>query len=153
MDLADYLRASQRTLIFTGAGISTGSGIPGFSRTTRRLDAATARLLSGFHDLRSSPDRALGLQARSLGCFPDAQPNEVHQAIVRLEEAGKLQVVVTQNIDGLHSLAGTSPSGWWNCTAPIRSSNARAATGAAIPNRISIFFGRSHTAALPAADS
>jgi NAD-dependent deacetylase len=41
--------------------------------------------------------------------FFRARPNEVHDAIVRLEKAGKLQVVVTQNIDGLHSLAGTSP--------------------------------------------
>ena len=41
--------------------------------------------------------------------FRDAKPNAVHHAIVRLERAGKLRAVVTQNIDGLHSLAGTSP--------------------------------------------
>ncbi|MBA3273990.1 MAG: NAD-dependent deacetylase [Chthoniobacterales bacterium] len=40
--------------------------------------------------------------------FRDAQPNAVHQAIVRLERAGKLRAVITQNIDGLHSLAGTT---------------------------------------------
>src|SRR6185436_11868846 len=40
--------------------------------------------------------------------FRDAQPNAVHQAIVKLERAGKLLMLVTQNIDGLHSLAGTS---------------------------------------------
>ena len=41
--------------------------------------------------------------------FKNARPNQVHRAIVHLEEAGKLEMVVTQNIDGLHSLAGTSP--------------------------------------------
>ena len=41
--------------------------------------------------------------------FRDAQPNDVHRAIVRLEEAGKVRLVVTQNIDGLHTLAGTPP--------------------------------------------
>ncbi len=41
--------------------------------------------------------------------FREAQPNEVHRAIVRLEEAGKVRLVVTQNIDGLHPLAGTPP--------------------------------------------
>lgn len=40
--------------------------------------------------------------------FRDAQPNSIHHAIVRLEKAGKLRAVVTQNIDGLHSLAGTT---------------------------------------------
>ncbi len=40
--------------------------------------------------------------------FRDAQPNDVHRAIVRLEEDGKVEMVVTQNIDGLHTLAGTS---------------------------------------------
>ncbi len=40
--------------------------------------------------------------------FRDARPNEVHHAVVRLERAGRLCAVVTQNIDGLHSLAGTT---------------------------------------------
>jgi NAD-dependent deacetylase len=40
--------------------------------------------------------------------FRNAQPNEVHRSIVRLEQAGKVLLVVTQNIDGLHALAGTS---------------------------------------------
>ncbi|HEX8281237.1 MAG TPA: Sir2 family NAD-dependent protein deacetylase, partial [Chthoniobacterales bacterium] len=44
----------------------------------------------------------------SRDAFRDAQPNAVHHAIVKLERAGKLCAVVTQNIDGLHSLAGTS---------------------------------------------
>ncbi len=42
--------------------------------------------------------------------FAGAQPNDVHRAIVRLEEAGKILLVATQNIDGLHALAGTSPA-------------------------------------------
>lgn len=41
--------------------------------------------------------------------FRDARPNEIHSAIVQLERVGKLCAVITQNIDGLHSMAGTSP--------------------------------------------
>ncbi len=52
--------------------------------------------------------------------FRDARPNAVHYAIVRLERAGKLRAVVTQNIDGLHRLAGTSPE----CLVELHGTNA-----------------------------
>ena len=52
--------------------------------------------------------------------FRDARPNAVHNAIVRLERAGKLCAVVTQNIDGLHSLAGTSAE----CLVELHGTNA-----------------------------
>jgi NAD-dependent deacetylase len=109
IDLAEYLRASRRILIFTGAGISTGSGIPDFRGPqgvwTRRRPVYYADFM--ISDAARIEHWDYKLEAWD--AFREAQPNAVHQAIVRLEEAGKLRLVVTQNIDGLHSLAGTTP--------------------------------------------
>ena len=108
MNLADYLRAAKRALIFTGAGISTGSGIPDFRGPQ---GVWTRRQPVYFQDFMASESARIEhwdykLEARD--AFRDARPNAVHHAIVRLERAGKLRAVVTQNIDGLHSLAGTT---------------------------------------------
>lgn len=106
--LADYLRASKNMMIFTGAGISTGSGIPDF----RGPDGVWKRRQPVYyHDfMRSEAARIEHWDYKLEGWagFRDAKPNTIHDAIVRLEGAGKVLAVVTQNIDGLHSRAGTS---------------------------------------------
>ncbi len=107
--LADYLRASKKALIFTGAGISTGSGIPDFRGPQ---GVWTRRQPVYFQDfMRSEAARVEHWDYKLEGrdAFRAAQPNAVHHAIVHLEKAGKLCSVITQNIDGLHSLAGTGP--------------------------------------------
>ena len=108
MTLAEHLRASQRALIFTGAGVSTGSGIPDF----RGPQGVWKRRQPVYFDdfMRSEAARIEHWDYKLEGrdAFRDAQPNAVHHAIVRLEKAGKLEAVITQNIDGLHRLAGTS---------------------------------------------
>lgn len=107
-ELAKLMATAERILVFSGAGISTASGIPdyrgpqGVWRTRRPVY---------YHEFMESEDhrRAYWQQkmedAESWG---GAGPNEVHQAIVQLERAGKLEMVVTQNVDGLHAAAGTS---------------------------------------------
>ncbi len=109
MELSEYLQASQRALLFTGAGISTGSGIPDF-RGPQGL--WTRRQPVYYQDFMTSEAARLehwDYKLEAWDAFRAAQPNDVHRAIVRLEEAHQLAMVVTQNIDGLHSLAGTSP--------------------------------------------
>jgi NAD-dependent deacetylase len=106
--LADYLRASTKAMIFTGAGISTGSGIPDFRGPQ---GVWTRRQPVYFQDFMTSEAARIehwDYKLEGRDAFRDAQPNSIHHAIVRLEKAGKLRSVVTQNIDGLHSLAGTS---------------------------------------------
>ena len=108
MTLADYLRASKKTLIFTGAGISTGSGIPDFRGPQ---GVWTRRQPVYFQDFMTSEAARIehwDYKLEGRDAFRDAQPNAIHHAIVRLEQAGRLHSVITQNIDGLHSLAGTS---------------------------------------------
>jgi NAD-dependent deacetylase len=108
IDLAEYLHASRRALIFTGAGISTGSGIPDFRGPQ---GVWTRRQPVYYQDFMTSEAARIehwDYKLEAWDAFREARPNAVHQAIVRLEEAAKLRMVVTQNIDGLHSLAGTS---------------------------------------------
>lgn len=106
--LADYLRASKKALIFTGAGISTGSGIPDFRGPQ---GVWTRRQPVYFQDFMTSEAARIehwDYKLEGQEAFRRAQPNAVHHAIVRLERAGKLHSLITQNIDGLHAIAGTS---------------------------------------------
>jgi NAD-dependent deacetylase len=110
MTLTDYLRASKKALIFTGAGVSTSSGIPDFRGPH---GVWTRRQPVYFQDFMTSEAARIehwDYKLEGRDAFRDARPNAVHQAIVRLEQAGKLHSVITQNIDGLHGLAGTSPT-------------------------------------------
>ena len=106
---AEYLRNSRRALIFTGAGISTDSGIPDFRGPQ---GVWTRRKPVYYQDFMSSEAARMehwDYKLEGWDGFRDAQPNAVHRAVVQLEQAGKVLVVVTQNIDGLHARAGTSP--------------------------------------------
>jgi NAD-dependent deacetylase len=106
--IADYLRESKKALIFTGAGVSTGSGIPDFRGPQ---GVWTRRQPVYYQDFMTSEAARIehwDYKLEGRDAFRDARPNITHHAIVRLERAAKLRSVVTQNIDGLHSLAGTS---------------------------------------------
>jgi NAD-dependent deacetylase len=103
--------ASARIVALTGAGISTESGIPDFRGPngvwTRN---PKAERLSNIHSYMADPEvRKLSWQARLEHLAWHAEPNAGHRALVSLELAGKLDALVTQNIDGLHQRAGSSP--------------------------------------------
>ena len=106
--LTELIRGASKILIFTGAGISTGSGIPDY----RGPQGVWKRRQPVYYqDFMSSHDSRVEYWDQKLEgwtSFRDARPNTTHRAIVELEQAGKLQLLVTQNIDGLHSAAGTS---------------------------------------------
>jgi NAD-dependent deacetylase len=107
--LVDYLRRSNRILVFTGAGISTGSGIPDFRGPQ---GVWTRRQPVYFQDFMTSEAARIehwDYKLEGWDGFRAARPNAAHHAIVSLEAAGKVLMLVTQNIDGLHALAGTSP--------------------------------------------
>ena len=108
--LIELLRAGRSILVFTGAGISTGSGIPDFRGPQ---GVWQRRQPVYYHDfMRSEAARIEHWDYKLEGwpAFRDAQPNATHHAIVQLERAGKVRAVVTQNIDGLHTRAGTDPA-------------------------------------------
>jgi mono-ADP-ribosyltransferase sirtuin 6 len=89
-DLAQYLYASQYPVFFTGAGISTESGLPDF----RGPDGVWTR-------------RDKGLPPRPLSASWDSvEPNTGHYAIVELQKIGKLKFLISQNVDNLHLKSG-----------------------------------------------
>jgi len=106
--LTDYLRASSSALIFTGAGISTGSGIPDFRGPQGVWKTRQPVYYQDFMSSEAARIEHWDYKLEGHDAFRDARPNAVHLAIAQLERVGKLRAVITQNIDGLHRLAGTS---------------------------------------------
>jgi NAD-dependent deacetylase len=104
--------AAAAVTVLTGAGISTDSGIPDFRGPqglwTRDPDAEKASNIRFYVD---DPEvRRRNWARRATGdLWPNVLPNDGHRALVRLEERGKLHTLITQNVDGLHQRAGSSP--------------------------------------------
>jgi len=107
----EWVDESRRIVVLTGAGISTESGIPDF-RGPQGLWTKNpkAEKLSDIRYYMSDPEvRRLAWQQRLAHPAWQAKPNPGHLALVSLEESGRLHALVTQNIDGLHQVAGNSP--------------------------------------------
>jgi NAD-dependent deacetylase len=106
--LVDLIRRSEHLLIFTGAGISTGSGIPDF-RGPQGIWKKRKPVY--FDDFLASEDKRVEYWEGKLegwDAFRHAAPNACHLAIAKLVQSGKALAVVTQNIDGLHVKAGVA---------------------------------------------
>lgn len=110
-EAASWVREARRIVALTGAGISTDSGIPDFRGPegvwTRNPEAEKQATLS--HYLGDPDVRRRSWQSRLSAPTWQARPNAGHHALVDLERQGRLLAVVTQNIDGLHLLAGSHP--------------------------------------------
>ena len=109
--VASWLRDASNVMVLTGAGISTDSGIPDFRGPngvwTKNPEAEKTATLQYY---MSDPEiRRSSWQNRLRSEIWDAQPNDAHRALVELERIGALHFLVTQNVDGLHLLAGQSP--------------------------------------------
>ena len=107
--LRDIIDRSKRIVCFTGAGVSTASGIPDFRGAeglfSEEWGGLTPEMILSASFFYLHPERFFEFyRARML--YPDAKPNAAHMALYDLEKAGKLRGVVTQNIDGLHKRAG-----------------------------------------------
>lgn len=103
--------AGSRIGVLTGAGISTDSGIPDF-RGPQGVWTKNpiAELLTTYDAYLGDPDvRVRSWQARRDNPAWGAEPNAAHRALAELEQAGREVGIVTQNVDGLHQKAGSSP--------------------------------------------
>ena len=108
VNLVEHLRAAERILVVSGAGVSTASGIPDF----RGPGGVWTRRRPVYYDEFLASDAARveywDFKLETWEIYQQARPNDVHHAIVALERARKILSVVTQNVDGLHRRAGTS---------------------------------------------
>jgi NAD-dependent deacetylase len=105
---ANLIRATRNGVALTGAGFSTPSGIPDFrsegSGLWTHYDPMEVASLTSF---RHQPERFFDWMRPLARTMSLAQPNPAHVALARLEEAGFIRAVITQNIDGLHQRAGS----------------------------------------------
>lgn len=110
-EVARLIADSSRIVVFTGAGISTESGIPDFRSpggiwSRYNQDDMTYQRFRSHENYRKlywEYDRA------RFPAMRDALPNAAHLAIVEIEKTGRMTALITQNIDGLHQKAGSSP--------------------------------------------
>ncbi|MEE8395154.1 MAG: Sir2 family NAD-dependent protein deacetylase [bacterium] len=109
--LTALVRDAEKIVVFSGAGISTESGIPDFRSpggVWEKFDPNEFhidRFLASEQSRRRYWQRTTEFWAG----IAAAQPNAGHMAVVELEKLGKISAVITQNVDGLHQIAGTSP--------------------------------------------
>lgn len=106
-----FIERASSVVALTGAGISTDSGVPDFRgpRGVWTLNPKAERMSDIRYYVADAEVRRLSWQSRLAHPAWTAEPNTGHRALVSLERRGKLHALVTQNIDGLHQRAGSSP--------------------------------------------
>ena len=105
--LRDFLRAHPRLAVLTGAGVSTRSGIPDYRDENGEWKRARP---VEFRPFMTDPKVRQRYWARSMVGWPiisGAQPNGAHRELARLEAEGIVELLITQNVDGLHAAAGS----------------------------------------------
>jgi NAD-dependent deacetylase len=107
-ELAERIRAARSVVALTGAGISVPSGIPDFRTPGTGLWAHVDPMeVAHISVWRRDPVRFWSFYGQRFATLEGTRPNPAHRALARLEADGRLDAVITQNIDGLHRAAGT----------------------------------------------
>jgi NAD-dependent deacetylase len=106
--VARWVAGARRVLVFTGAGISTESGIPDFRGPNGVWKTRDPLRYTIQNYVADAEVRREAWQLRLESPVDAAQPNDGHRAVAALEQMGKVDAVVTQNIDGLHQAAGSA---------------------------------------------
>jgi NAD-dependent deacetylase len=107
MELAELIRGRQPCVVLTGAGISTESGIPDFRSPTglwAQYDPMEYATIGAF---RRDPVKVWEFYALRFDVLTHAEPNAGHRGLAELERRGLVSTVITQNVDGLHTRAGS----------------------------------------------
>ncbi len=108
-NLKELIENSNYIVFFGGAGVSTASGIPDFRSVdglyNQKYKYNPETIISHSFFVKNTEEFYKFYKDRMLA--PSAKPNKAHLALAKLEEMGKLKAVITQNIDGLHQMAGS----------------------------------------------
>jgi NAD-dependent deacetylase len=105
--LVELIERRRPCVVLTGAGISTESGIPDFRSASgiwAQYDPLEVATIEAFH---ANPVKVWEFYAARLDALGDAEPNDGHRALAELEKRGWVDAVVTQNVDRLHTRAGS----------------------------------------------
>lgn len=105
--LAELITTRQPCVVLTGAGVSTESGIPDFRSPTGIWAEVDPMEYASLRAFREDPEKVWGFYAQRIDMLTGAEPNEAHRALAELEHRGLVSAVVTQNIDLLHTRAGS----------------------------------------------
>jgi NAD-dependent deacetylase len=106
--LAELIRSAGSVVALTGAGISVPSGIPDFRSPGTGLWANVDPMeVAHISVWRRAPERFWAFYGTRFAALEGKRPNGAHRALAELEAAGRLDAVITQNIDGLHAAAGS----------------------------------------------
>jgi len=109
-ELAELIRSVKQLVVLTGAGISTESGIPDFRSPGGVWENYRPVTIQEFMADGGARRRYWAYKKDTFPSMSAAEPNAGHLAVGELERRGKLQALITQNIDGLHQEAGNDPS-------------------------------------------
>ncbi len=106
---ADLFRQSKHAVVLTGAGLSNPSGIPDFRSTGTGLWSSDEPMeAASLNTFRTAPEKFFHWFRPLANQIFSAEPNAAHYALARLEKAGRLAAIITQNIDALHQKAGSN---------------------------------------------
>jgi NAD-dependent deacetylase len=105
--LAELIRTRQPCVVLTGAGVSTESGIPDFRSPTGIWAQVDPMEYASIQAFRSDPEKVWSFYAMRIEMLTGAEPNDAHHALAELERRGFVDAIVTQNIDLLHTRAGS----------------------------------------------
>jgi NAD-dependent deacetylase len=106
-ELAALIRDRQPCVVLTGAGVSTESGIPDFRSDAGIWAGVDPFEVASIQAFRRNPARVWSFYRERIHVLRDAQPNAAHLALAELEQRGLVGTVITQNIDLLHTRAGS----------------------------------------------
>jgi len=106
--LIDEMRKARRMVVLTGAGMSTESGLPDFRSSDGLWRKHRPETLATVEAMRERPLLFYEFYRYRLDLLAKAQPNAAHAALVELEKRGRIKRIITQNVDGFHSRAGST---------------------------------------------
>jgi NAD-dependent deacetylase len=105
--LVELLAGAERAWVLTGAGMSTESGLPDYRGPSGMWRNRRFEELASIEAMREEPAEFWDFYRMRLDHLGAAEPNAAHHALARLQQAGAIDRVVTQNVDGLHQAAGS----------------------------------------------
>ncbi len=106
-EVAKVIKNSSSVIVLTGAGISTESGIPDFRSKNGLWSRYDIEEYGYIHNLTENPGKVWRMFADMIKNFGKAEPNRAHYALAELEKMGIVRAIITQNVDSLHTRAGS----------------------------------------------